>query len=546
MKEQIGENLVSIIVPVYNGEAYLDRCLESLVSQTYKNIEILLMDDGSNDSTPFKCREWAQRDRRIKTYQHKNMGQGPSRDQGLARSKGEYFVFVDADDTVEPDYIEQLYRAISKEDSDIAICDIDFVWPEEGIKNVRRKKVQGLRLKIDGQYLKEKNQLIDWMSLTIALWDKMFKKTFYQNCNIIQQGRGICEDACLLLEIMLCQSKIVRIPQVLYHYWQNSTSTVHSGGYSRKIIRTIEYLGDIYKNLDLEFADQYAFKYFTARIIGYGEYSDTRQKDGNDNKIIQRFRQLFHPEQEWAGAKSLVFGSFTLRRIVREYQYFMPETYSFSSLISVVSNRSGDIKAYHPNPYRQYALNADIYKVFLERVKDSAVKLIFIDFLEERYGLVESISHDILTKSDALEEAEMTEGKTSWKEIEACSEEYFQLWKEACKQFLEIISPLNTKLIIVQTRLTKKYKESETIQMFEAQEWIDCVNKQCERMENFFRQQAPQAVFIDMIRDEFYTDNEFTYGSYPWHMNDYWYHMMGRSLYQKLESVKLDEGNRGQ
>lgn len=113
---------VSIIVPVYNVEKYIEKCLKSLISQSYKNIEIILIDDGSKDNSGKICDEYKRKDSRIKVVHKENAGVSEARNSGLQEATGEYICFVDADDFVMNDYIEYMYELIVNNSSDIAIC----------------------------------------------------------------------------------------------------------------------------------------------------------------------------------------------------------------------------------------------------------------------------------------------------------------------------------------------------------------------------------------------------------------------------------------
>jgi len=115
--------LISIIVPIYKVEKYLDSCIESLVGQTYKNLEIILVDDGSPDECPKKCDEWAKKDNRIKVIHKANGGLVDAWTTGVRKSLGEYIAFVDGDDFVASDFLMELYESIDKNSADISICD---------------------------------------------------------------------------------------------------------------------------------------------------------------------------------------------------------------------------------------------------------------------------------------------------------------------------------------------------------------------------------------------------------------------------------------
>ena len=116
-------DLISVIVPVYKVEAYLDRCVQSIVDQTYTNLEIILVDDGSPDRCPQMCDEWAKRDARIRVIHKPNGGGAQARNVGLERASGEYIAFVDSDDYLLPGMYEALLCALMQTNCDIAECD---------------------------------------------------------------------------------------------------------------------------------------------------------------------------------------------------------------------------------------------------------------------------------------------------------------------------------------------------------------------------------------------------------------------------------------
>lgn len=118
------EEKISVIVPVYMVEKHLDKCIESIVNQTYKNLEILLIDDGSTDNCPAICDQWEEKDSRIKVYHKKNGGLSNAKNFGVKHSSGEYITFIDSDDTVAPNMIEYLYKILIEDNSDISIIKV--------------------------------------------------------------------------------------------------------------------------------------------------------------------------------------------------------------------------------------------------------------------------------------------------------------------------------------------------------------------------------------------------------------------------------------
>ena len=124
----IGESmtdLVSVIVPIYKVEKYLGKCVDSIINQTYKNLEIILVDDGSPDNSGKICDEYAKKDNRIKVIHKENGGLSSARNAGLDVATGEFIAFVDSDDRIHLDFVEKLYRAIKEENADIASCYVE-------------------------------------------------------------------------------------------------------------------------------------------------------------------------------------------------------------------------------------------------------------------------------------------------------------------------------------------------------------------------------------------------------------------------------------
>ena len=123
-------DLISIIVPVYKVEAYLDRCVQSIVDQTYRNLEIILVDDGSPDNCPAMCDAWAAKDSRIRVIHKENGGLSDARNAGMAMATGEFVGFVDSDDYIAPEMYQLLYDRIRRDGSDIAACGVEMVFED--------------------------------------------------------------------------------------------------------------------------------------------------------------------------------------------------------------------------------------------------------------------------------------------------------------------------------------------------------------------------------------------------------------------------------
>ena len=129
MKEE--NDLISIVIPVYNVEKYLEKCIKSIINQTYKNLEIIIVDDGSPDNCPKMCDEFARKDKRIKVIHKENGGLSDARNAGINIAKGKYITFIDSDDYISNDYVEYMYNLIKIYNAQIATCEVEIVYLEK-------------------------------------------------------------------------------------------------------------------------------------------------------------------------------------------------------------------------------------------------------------------------------------------------------------------------------------------------------------------------------------------------------------------------------
>ncbi|MGN1194229.1 MAG: glycosyltransferase family 2 protein, partial [Acutalibacteraceae bacterium] len=119
---------ISVIVPVYNAQMYLERCIKSILGQSFTDFELILVDDGSKDSSPLLCDEAAKKDSRVRVIHKKNGGVSSARNCAIDASKGKYLIFCDSDDYVEPDWLELMHQAITKDGVEIGVCGFKFIF----------------------------------------------------------------------------------------------------------------------------------------------------------------------------------------------------------------------------------------------------------------------------------------------------------------------------------------------------------------------------------------------------------------------------------
>lgn len=210
--------LVSVIVPIYNVEKYIEKCIVSIINQTYKNIEIILVDDGSPDNCLEICEFWKNKDNRIKIIRKENGGLSDARNYGLEYSKGSYIVFVDSDDYVEKNFIEIMYNEIKNNDADLAICNYYLNYIDKQIQNTYYNNKFAISSNDKYNYLYN-----GYNKVTIVAWNKMYKRDIFKN---IRYPKGkLHEDEFIICDILKATNKIVYILNPpLYHYIQRDDS----------------------------------------------------------------------------------------------------------------------------------------------------------------------------------------------------------------------------------------------------------------------------------------------------------------------------------
>lgn len=216
------KELITIIVPIYKVEGYLQRCINSILKQTYSNLEIILVDDGSPDNCGKICDEYAIQDERIKVIHKENGGLSDARNAGIDIANGDYITFVDSDDWIHTQYIEKLYSLLVKTNSDISICN----FTKTNTENVQIDNCKEDVLEFTN--LEALEQFYDKFSVQIVVaWGKLYKKCLFKNIRF-PIGR-IHEDEFTTYKLLYKANKIALTTNPLLYYWQREDSIMGSG-----------------------------------------------------------------------------------------------------------------------------------------------------------------------------------------------------------------------------------------------------------------------------------------------------------------------------
>ena len=275
--------LISIIVPVYKVEEYLDKCVRSVVNQTYSNLEIILVDDGSPDRCGRMCEQWAERDQRIRVLHKANGGLSDARNAGMEIATGTYTAFVDSDDWIAPDFIQTLYDALKKSGAQIAGCDVCTVYPD------REPELNGtghVRVCTAEEAICD---ILHGTGFRAVAWNKLYLSSLLQG-ERYPVGKHH-EDEFFTYRIYGKAEKLVYVDTPMYFYLQRQGSIMRSFSIKRldaleAYLERLDYLKERYPAL-------YAGDKFTFCVACAAMYSQAQQqKDSSTAAIKKKIRRL--------------------------------------------------------------------------------------------------------------------------------------------------------------------------------------------------------------------------------------------------------------
>lgn len=275
-------DLISIIVPVYKVEKYLDRCVESIVNQTYQNLEIILVDDGSPDKCPVMCDAWVKKDSRIKVIHKENGGLSDARNAGMERATGDYLGFVDSDDWIAPEMYEKMMYAIQKDGSDIVACDVEMVWENGTSSRMLTPHINCVLDKYEAQ-----KALIEESKLKQPVWYKLYRKEIV--VGIPFEKEKYHEDVFWSYLAIGKAEKISIIEYLGYFYWQRSES-IMGEKYSLKRLDAMEAYCNRYKYMKYNFPslEKKALCTIWENCIYHGQMALTYLNKEDQEKVFEQ------------------------------------------------------------------------------------------------------------------------------------------------------------------------------------------------------------------------------------------------------------------
>lgn len=317
--------MISVIVPVYNAEKYLTKCVDSILAQSFENFELILVDDGSKDGSGAICDKYAARDSRVKVLHNENGGVSAARESGVAQSRGEYIAFIDADDYIAKDYLTVLYEDIVKNNADIACCDcVEIVNGTEtnGFHNVLENRVIENRVEY----------ILDFLNLKefygYVVWAKLIRKELLKGQMFKQIHFG--EDTVYILNLFEKATITTLNDYKGYYYIRNEDSV------------TVKGANDVTKSLD--------HFYIGEALVGLSAFTD------NNTQAIAANRYAF-----------LVYGGLSLI-IKGNHKEIIEEKYDYICQHINAVLKLKDIKLKYKVMLRFYKHFPKLYWTFLHPV----------------------------------------------------------------------------------------------------------------------------------------------------------------------------------
>lgn len=220
--------MISVAVAVYNSDAYLDRSIQSILNQTYRNLEVILVDDGSTDNCPAICDRYAREDPRVKVIHKKNGGLYTTRNVGMENATGTYLTFVDGDDWLDPEMYETMLSAMKEQEADLAVCRYRWVY-QDGIKDLST----GNAYVMEGQEMLEKYLEEDEaFQIQNAAWNKLYKRSILGELKFPARWY---EDMLYTIQLLNKPTRSVYVDQAYHNYICDRSSSIMNKGINKRI-----------------------------------------------------------------------------------------------------------------------------------------------------------------------------------------------------------------------------------------------------------------------------------------------------------------------
>ncbi|MGL4570119.1 MAG: glycosyltransferase [Clostridium sp.] len=285
---------VSIIVPVYNVEDYIEECIESLINQTLKNIEIILINDGSTDKSLEILKKYSDIDNRIKVIEQENSGLAMTRNRGVEESTGKYLMFIDSDDYIEKDMVYRMYMKAEKNDCPLIISDLELVW-DDGKKN----KLNGFKHDETKKYKSE--ELTDFLlnsEMYCQVVNKIYRRDLWSENNICFESGRYYEDIVPSFKIVDIYKEAMYINDAMYKYRMRSGSIV-SNPSKKKVCDYLMAIDEVVRFVEERYGNKFITSIKAFRVAyGIEALNLASRLENNEEKTVDYEKNLDYTFKE--------------------------------------------------------------------------------------------------------------------------------------------------------------------------------------------------------------------------------------------------------
>lgn len=523
---------ISVIVPVYNVYNWLDTCMKSLVNQSFRDFEVILINDGSTDGSDLKCEEWRKKDFRIKILKQKNLGPSIARNKGIIEAKGEYLSFIDSDDWVDCNFLKKLYNAASQNGADMAECDVYRVDDRTGEKTYRVCSGSLGQLYTTKEHMK--------YGYT-PIWKCLVKKDLFIK-NEIEFPDCHSESKAIYPLLLALSNKIINVNEGLYFYrrFREDSLTAkprqNNGDESAIGLRAFDALlqGFVKTGVYQKYSSvlEEIVKYKLSDMLSAIFY---RRKQDEYNRLVESYQiyitQRFPNSSDYTYA---AIGGYNLTRILWNMNMLHNPycRFNFSSLIGIMHPLVENLEFDHNNKYRMTMIRRDFYSRFWDIMKEKSPQYLCIDFIEERFDVIQ-YRDSYITKSDAFDGTNIC--LDGMQVLSRKSKECMDLWKKSCLDFIYKLKQEcpSTKIILIKNFLCEQYGSKESKKYYSNFLEIREMNRILEEYYQFFAEKYSDVSIIVSTESELYfTDENYEYGRLPSHLND----LANREIAGKIEA----------
>lgn len=526
--EDADSKLVTVIIPAYNAEQYIDRCLESVWKQDYQKWECIIINDGSEDHTEELVNRWVKKDYRFRLYTQMNKGVGNARNKAISVAEGEYVTFIDADDWVEPEYIKLMVRSLTRNNAQVCKCNFWF-------HDVAQNKVYEAGVSGEIDVLDEKTYIHP------NLWANLYERSLFTMYDIKMPGIPL-EDLAVYPLLLLKAKKVVGLDKPLYNYQINTGKSIMDNVRNvRYYPNAVEYLLREADRLGLKERYSDLFKQIACRHMLGGLNSRIKS-----NCTIKEYEET---KRDWCGFLTKKFpscgiysgfhriwtwGSYNLPCIltnIKTYEGYnvrttgLPYYFGYSSIISLLNR---EVEAELPkieDMFLKNMLEKEQKHYFCDIVPEEE-DILVIDFLEERNDIFSFCTGVWMTKSEIWNKFPPEADSILKRDSVECK----RLAELACEKFSELILKKfrRCNIFLIENVYASRLKTSNNWTL--KWEGTERINEMLRQYYTNLKNLIPEIKTLVIPEELNYTDGKSKYGITPAYLNADAHELLARQL----------------